>query len=200
MSSRRWASTPCAPGAPTAGSKPLLDTAAAHGIKVVNGFWLNQGADYVNDTAYMDSTLDQIKQWVTTYKNHPGVLMWDVGNEVILTTQDHTYNGTTVEQQRVAYAKYVERVTQAIHAIDTNHPVTSTDAYTAAWKYYKDHTPSLDLLAVNSYGSVCNVKADWIAAWLHQAVHHHRVRRGRRVGGPERRQRRAHRALGHQEA
>ncbi|GJF31241.1 hypothetical protein KNE206_39410 [Kitasatospora sp. NE20-6] len=146
-----------------AGSKPLLDTAAAHGLKVVNGFWLNQGADYVNDTAYMNTTLDQIKQWVTTYKNHPGVLMWDVGNEVILTTQDHTYNGTTVEQQRVAYAKYVERVTQAIHAIDTTHPVTSTDAYTAAWKYYKDYSPSLDLLAVNSYGSVCNVKNDWIS-------------------------------------
>ncbi|GAA5022167.1 hypothetical protein GCM10025734_78100 [Kitasatospora paranensis] len=146
-----------------AGSKPLLDTAAAHGLKVVNGFWLNQGADYVNDTAYMNTTLDQIKQWVTTYKDHPGVLMWDVGNEVILTTQDHTYTGSTVEQERVAYAKYVERVTQAIHAIDPNHPVTSTDAYTGAWKYYKDNTPSLDLLAVNSYGAVCNVKNDWIS-------------------------------------
>ncbi len=146
-----------------AGSKPLLDTAAAHGLRVVNGFWLNQGADYVNDTAYKTSTLDQIKQWVTTYKSHPGVLMWDVGNEVLLTTQDHTYNGTTVEQQRIAYARYVEEVTKAIHAIDTDHPVTSTDAWTGAWKYYKDYTPSLDLLAVNSYGSVCNVKSDWIS-------------------------------------
>ncbi|WP_377274188.1 discoidin domain-containing protein [Peterkaempfera sp. SMS 1(5)a] len=146
-----------------AGSKPLLDTAAAHGLKVVNGFWLNQGADYVKDTAYMDSTLDQIKQWVTTYKDHPGVLMWDVGNEVVLTTQDHTYDGSTVEQERVAYAKYVERVTQAIHAIDPDHPVTSTDAWTGAWAYYKSYTPSLDLLAVNSYGSVCNVRNDWVS-------------------------------------
>ncbi|WP_055585928.1 discoidin domain-containing protein, partial [Streptacidiphilus griseoplanus] len=145
-----------------AGTKPLLDTAAAHGLKVINGFWLNQGADYVKDTAYMDSTLDQIKQWVTTYKDHPGVLMWDVGNEVVLTTQDHTYDGSTVEQERVAYAKYVERVTQAIHAIDPDHPVTSTDAWTGAWAYYKSYTPSLDLLAVNSYGSVCNVRNDWV--------------------------------------
>ena len=145
-----------------AGSKPLLDTAAANGLRVVNGFWLNQGADYVNDTTYMNNTLASIQQWVTAYKDHPGVLMWDVGNEVILTTQDHTYTGSTVEQERVAYAKYVERVAQAIHAIDPNHPVTSTDAWTGAWPYYKADTPSLDLYAVNSYGSVCNVKSDWI--------------------------------------
>ncbi|MFJ6213938.1 discoidin domain-containing protein [Streptomyces sp. NPDC092296] len=144
-----------------AGSKPLLDSAAAYGLKVVNGFWLNQGADYVNDTAYKNSTLDDIKKWVTTYKNHPGVLMWDVGNEVLLTTQDH-YSGAQIEQQRIAYAKYVEQVAQAIHAIDPNHPVTSTDAWTGSWPYYKQYTPSLDLYAVNSYGSVCNVKQDWI--------------------------------------
>ncbi len=144
-----------------AGSKPLLDAAAAYGLKVVNGFWLNQGADYVNDTAYKTNTLNDIKNWVTTYKNHPGVLMWDVGNEVILTTQDH-YSGAAIEQQRIAYAQYVEQVVQAIHAIDPNHPVTSTDAWTGAWPYYKQYTPSLDLYAVNSYGAACNVKQDWI--------------------------------------
>ncbi|MYS25237.1 hypothetical protein GTW78_35430 [Streptomyces sp. SID4948] len=142
-------------------SKPLLDAAAAYGLKVVNGFWLNQGADYVNDTTYKTNTLNDIKNWVTTYKNHPGVLMWDVGNEVILTTQDH-YTGAAVEQQRIAYAKFVEQVVEAIHAIDPNHPVTSTDAWTGAWPYYKQYTPSLDLYAVNSYGAVCSVKQDWI--------------------------------------
>ncbi|WP_370083964.1 discoidin domain-containing protein [Streptacidiphilus sp. MAP12-16] len=142
-------------------TQPLLDAAASYGIKVVNGFWLNQGADYVNDTTYKTNTLNSIKQWVTTYKDHPGVLMWDVGNEVILTTQDH-YSGAPIEQERIAYAQYVEQVAQAIHAIDPNHPVTSTDAWTGAWPYYKAYTPDLDLYAVNSYGSVCNVKSDWV--------------------------------------
>ncbi|MFI1098058.1 discoidin domain-containing protein [Streptomyces sp. NPDC020917] len=144
-----------------ASSKPLLDAAAAYGLKVINGFWLNQGADYVNDTAYKTNTLNDIKNWVTTYKDHPGVLMWDVGNEVILTTQDH-YAGDQIEQERVAYAKFVEQVVQAIHAIDPDHPVTSTDAWTGAWPYYKQYTPSLDLYAVNSYGAVCNVRQDWV--------------------------------------
>jgi hypothetical protein len=144
-----------------ASSKPLLDAAAAYGMKVVSGFWLNQGADYVNDTAYKTSTLDDIKNWVSAYKGHPGVLMWDVGNEVLLTTQDH-WTGAQVEQERIAYAKYVEQVAQAIHAIDPDHPVTSTDAWTGAWPYYKQYTPSLDLYAVNSYGAVCSVRQDWI--------------------------------------
>ncbi|EFH83783.1 coagulation factor 5/8 type domain protein [Ktedonobacter racemifer DSM 44963] len=144
-----------------ASSKPLLDSAAAYGIKVVNGFWLNQGADYLNDTTYKTNALNDIKNWVTTYKSHPGVLMWDVGNEVILTMQN-TYSGTQLEQERNAYAQYVDQVAQAIHAIDPNHPVTSTDAWTGAWAYYKANSPNLDLYAVNSYGAVCSVKQDWI--------------------------------------
>jgi hypothetical protein len=142
-------------------SQPLLDQAAAYGIKVINGFWLNQGQDYVNDTAYKSSTLASILQWVNTYKNHPGTLMWDVGNEVLLTLQN-TYSGAQLEAERNAYAQYVEQITQAIHAADPNHPVTSTDAWTGAWPYYKANTPDLDLYAVNSYGAVCSVKQDWI--------------------------------------
>ena len=144
-----------------ASSQPLLDAAAARGIKVINGFWLNQGADYINDTTYKTNTLNTIKQFVTQYKGNPGTLLWDVGNEVILTTQDH-YTGAAIESQRIAYAQYVEQIVQAIHAIDPNHPVTSTDAWTGAWPYYKQYTPSLDLLAVNSYGAIGNVYGAWV--------------------------------------
>ncbi|MFL6077993.1 MAG: discoidin domain-containing protein [Mycobacteriales bacterium] len=142
-------------------TRPLLDAAAARGIKVINGFWLNQGTDYVNDTTYKTNTLNDIRNWVGVYKDHPGTLMWDVGNEVLLTLQN-TYSGSQLEAERNAYVSYVEQVTQAIHAIDPNHPVTSTDAWTGAWVYYKAHTPSLDLYATNAYGAVCAVKQDWI--------------------------------------
>jgi hypothetical protein len=141
----------------------LLSTASQFGIKVIVGHWLNQGADYLNDTTYKTNTLNTIVNQVNALKGYQGVLLWDVGNEVILTTQDHTYpNGATVEQERIAYAQYVEQVVQAIHAADPNHPVTSTDAWTGAWPYYKAYTPSLDLMAVNSYGAIVNVKQDWI--------------------------------------
>jgi F5/8 type C domain-containing protein/glycosyl hydrolase family 2 len=142
-------------------SAPLLDQAAANGIKVINGFWLGQGNDYLNDTNYKTTTENTILQWVNTYKNHPGVLMWDVGNEVLLSLQN-TFTGTQLQAERNAYAQYVNQVAQAIHAADPNRPVTSTDAWTGAWPYYKANSPDLDLYAVNSYGSVCNVKQDWI--------------------------------------
>ncbi len=145
-----------------ANTPKLLNTAAQQGIKVIVGHWLNQGADYVNDTAYKTATKTEIVNRVNALKNNPGVLMWDVGNEVILTMQDHGLSAADVEARRVAYAKFVNEIAVAIHAADPNHPVTSTDAWTGAWPYYKQYSPALDLLAVNSYGAIGNVKQDWI--------------------------------------
>ncbi|WP_034591940.1 discoidin domain-containing protein [Hamadaea tsunoensis] len=140
----------------------LLNTAARFGQKVIVGHWLNQGADYVNDTTYMANTKTEIINRVNALKNNPGVLMWDVGNEVILTMQDHGLSAAEVEARRVGYAKYVNDLAVAIHAADPNHPVTSTDAWTGAWPYYKQYSPALDLLAVNSYGAITGVKQAWI--------------------------------------
>ncbi|GID27339.1 discoidin domain-containing protein [Paractinoplanes brasiliensis] len=150
-------------GVDDANTPTLLDRAARQGIKVIVGHWLNQGADYVNDTAYMNSVKAEIVARVNTLKNHPGVLLWDVGNEVILTMQDHGLSAAEVEARRVGYAKFVNEVAVAIHAADPNHPVTSTDAYTGAWPYYKQYAPALDLLAVNSYGAIGNIYPDWQA-------------------------------------
>ncbi len=143
-------------------TQPLLDAASAYGLKVINGFWLNQDEDYLNDSNYKSTTLSTIESTVNTYKNSPGVLMWDVGNEVLLNLQNY-YSGAQLEQERDAYAQYVDQIAQAIHSIDPSHPVTSTDAWTGAWPYYKANAPHLDLYAVNAYGSACNLKSDWIS-------------------------------------
>lgn len=153
-----------------AATRPLLDAAAANGIKVVNGFWLQPGGgpgsggcvDYVTDTAYKTSTLDAIRQWVTAYRDHPGVLMWNVGNESILGLQN-CFSGAELETQRVAYTRHVNEAARAIKALDPAHPVTSTDAWTGAWAYLEAHAPDLDLYSVNSYGNACRVRDDWVA-------------------------------------
>ncbi|MFB6726670.1 discoidin domain-containing protein [Kribbella sp. NPDC056345] len=152
-----------------ASSKALFDAAAANGMRVVAGYWLQPGggpgsggcANYVTDTNYKTTMLDEIRRWTTEYKDNQGVLMWSVGNESVLGLQN-CYSGAELEQQRIAYATFVNDAAKAIHAIDPNHPVTSTDAWTGAWPYYKQYSPDLDLLAVNSYGHVCQVKQDWI--------------------------------------
>jgi hypothetical protein len=150
-------------------TEPLLDAAAAHGIRVINGFWLLPGGgpgsggciDYLTDTGYKNITRDTIVHWVQTYRDHPAVLMWNVGNESVLGLQN-CYGGAALEAQRHAYTSYVNEVAQAIHAVDPDHPVTSTDAWTGAWPYYKANAPDLDLYAVNSYADACNIRQDWI--------------------------------------
>ncbi|MCQ8188610.1 discoidin domain-containing protein [Streptomyces rugosispiralis] len=149
-------------------SKPLFDSAAAHGIKVIAGFWLQPGGgpgsggcvNYRTDTAYKDQTAAEFTKWVSAYKDHPGVLMWNVGNESVLGLQN-CYSGDELERQRDAYTTFVNDIAKKIHAIDPGHPVTSTDAWTGAWPYYRRNAPDLDLYAVNSYHAVCDIKATW---------------------------------------
>ncbi|MFI8194204.1 discoidin domain-containing protein [Streptomyces sp. NPDC085946] len=150
------------------GTKPLLDSAAAHGIKVVNGFWLQPGGgpgsggcvNYVTDTTYKNTMLTEFAKWVEAYKSHPATLMWNVGNESVLSLQN-CYSGTELEAQRNAYTGFVNDVAKKIHSIDPDHPVTSTDAWTGAWPYYKRNAPDLDLYSMNSYGDICGVQEDW---------------------------------------
>ncbi|CAL9278094.1 hypothetical protein SUDANB5_06625 [Streptomyces sp. SudanB5_2050] len=152
------------------GTKPLLDSAAAHGIKVVNGFWLQPGGgpgsggcvDYVTDTTYKNTMLTEFARWVEAYKSHPATLMWNVGNESVLGLQN-CYGGTELEAQRNAYTGFVNEVAKKIHSIDPDHPVTSTDAWTGAWPYYQRNAPDLDLYSMNSYGAICEVREDWEA-------------------------------------
>ncbi|MBZ6291351.1 discoidin domain-containing protein [Streptomyces olivaceus] len=151
-----------------ASSRPLLDSAAAHGVKVIAGFWLQPGGgpgsggcvDYLTDTAYKDEMLAEFPRWVQEYKDHPGVLMWNVGNESVLGLQN-CYGGDDLERQRDAYTTFVNDVAKKIHAVDPNHPVTSTDAWVGAWPYYQKNAPDLDLYAVNAYDAVCDVRSAW---------------------------------------
>ncbi|MFF4934748.1 discoidin domain-containing protein [Streptomyces griseofuscus] len=150
-------------------SKTLLDAAAANGIRVINGFWLQPGGgpgaggcvDYVTDTTYKNAMLTEFAQWVDAYKSHPATLMWNVGNESVLGLQN-CYSGSQLEAERNAYTSFVNDVAKKIHSIDPDHPVTSTDAWTGAWPYYKRNAPDLDLYAVNSYSNVCKVRQDWL--------------------------------------
>lgn len=137
----------------------LLKAVDLYNAQVVMGFWLNQNVNYCTATN-LNTTLNQIVNSVNNYKNDPGVLIWDIGNEVILQAQNY-FSGTTLQNDRVCYAQFVNQISQAIHSADPNHPTTSTDAWTGAWPYYAQYSPDLDLLAVNSYGGICTVQSAW---------------------------------------
>ncbi|BDZ41352.1 hypothetical protein GCM10025865_06510 [Paraoerskovia sediminicola] len=149
-------------------TRKLLDSAAANDIRVAMGFWLVPGGgpgsggclEYTTDTQYKADTMAHILQQVENYKNHPGVLLWSVGNESLLGLTN-CYSGDKLKAEQEAYATYVNDVAKEIHKIDQNHPVTSTDAWLGAWPFYRDFAPDLDLLQINSYGDVCNIADAW---------------------------------------
>lgn len=131
----------------------LLDTAAAHDLKVILGLWLRHGRpgaegddnfNYLSDDAGMAAQRQATLAWVRRFKDHPALLAWGLGNEVILNL------GT--EAEKLAYAKHLEDVAAAIKREDPAHPVVSADAWTLAWPYWRDHCPSLDIYGVNTYG------------------------------------------------
>ena len=100
---------------------------------------------------------------VNTLKNHPGVLMWDVGNEVILTMQDHGLG----RRRRRGAAGRVRQVRQRAGAWRSTPPTRTTRSPRptpgpARGRTTSTYAPALDLLAVNSYGAIGNVKPDWI--------------------------------------
>ncbi len=136
----------------------LLDAAQRHGIKVMLGLWLRHGRsgmegddnfNYAIDAEGKKAQYEDTLKWVAKFKDHPALLMWGVGNEVILNIGP--------EDQKIAYAQFLETLVKGIKAIDKKHPVASVSAWSIAWPYWTKYTPSLDVYAVNAYGAGMNV-------------------------------------------
>ncbi|MFH1290835.1 MAG: LamG-like jellyroll fold domain-containing protein [Nanoarchaeota archaeon] len=58
----------------------FLDAAHEHGIKVIMGFWINCNENY-GDPTIRQKYIANFTEYVNTYKDHPAVLMWILGNE-----------------------------------------------------------------------------------------------------------------------
>lgn len=60
--------------------KYFLQQAAANGIRVIVGFWVNLDLDLSNQTI-RQQVIDDFATMVLDLKDYPGVLMWNIGNE-----------------------------------------------------------------------------------------------------------------------
>ncbi|SBV49353.1 hypothetical protein XBLMG947_0125 [Xanthomonas bromi] len=126
--------------------RALLDRAQHNGLKVAVGIEVgNQrhGFDY-NDATAVKRQLQRVLAQVRQSATHPAVLMWVVGNELNLeSTNPKVWNA-------------VGEIAAAIHAIDPDHPVTTTlagfDKHLI--DQLKTRAPALDLIAVQLYGDI----------------------------------------------
>jgi len=131
----------------------LLDLAQKYGIKILLGIWMrhgrcgNEGADnfdWINDNDGKKTQRLLALAVVRKYKDHPSLLGWSLGNEVTL--------NISTDDEKIAYARYLEEVAFQIRKIDPNHIIASVSAWTTDIPYWVKYCDSIDLYGINAYG------------------------------------------------
>ena len=101
---------------------------------------MRMGFDYKDETK-VDSLVEEVKEAIIKWKDHPSVLIWNIGNELNL------FYGKEFEVWRV-----INRIADMIHEVDPDHPTSTAipmvweDMILARW-----FCPELDILNINSF-------------------------------------------------
>jgi hypothetical protein len=127
----------------------VLDRAQKNGLYVTMGLDVSRerhGFDY-SDSNNVAKQLAEIRAQVLQFKDHPALLMWDIGNELNLDSKN----------PKVWDA--VNEISKMIHQVDPNHPTTTSLAGISSNLVadIKSRAPDLDLLAVQSYADIVNL-------------------------------------------
>ena len=130
------------------GGKTYLDKAHELGIHVTAGIWIGHerhGFDYSNEEQ-LQKQRDMVRTAVRKWKDHPGIAIWGLGNEM----EDPAKQNPNPE-----VFKELEILAKIIKEEDPNHPVMTVIAGSGAAKVkgIMEHYPSIDILGVNSYGA-----------------------------------------------
>lgn len=91
-----------------------LDYAYKYGIGVVMPFYLPADGDY-RDASFRETLLNEAREKIERFKNHPAIRMWGVGNEVLL--------DMTNRRMRIPFGRFYLQLADLFHALDPNHPV-----------------------------------------------------------------------------
>ena len=93
------------------GSVEVLDEIAAAGLSVIIGFGYDQGGVYdLKSGTYLD--------YVRTFKSHPAILCWELGNE-------YNYHPEWFEGSLDVWYETLKNASAAIQAEDAGHPVST---------------------------------------------------------------------------
>lgn len=141
----------------------ILDEAHKLGLTVCMGIWMTrerEGFDY-DDKRALEKQRAQIRRDVIKYKDHPALLMWNIGNEM------------NAESTNVRVWDAVNDIARMIHEIDPNHPTTTSvfDVHKRTVRLITQRCPDIDILSVNAYGGISTVpekirKSSWDGPYI----------------------------------
>lgn len=128
----------------------ILNEASKHNIHVILGLFLQNelhGFDY-EDKEAVKKQFDEVKEQVKKYKDHPALLMWGVGNEMDITSNERNIKTTPMWNA-------VNEICAMIHEIDPHHPTTTMviPFRKSIWEV-NNHCPELDILSINTFGAL----------------------------------------------
>jgi hypothetical protein len=130
---------------------PILDEAHALGMTVTVGIWLEHerhGFDY-GDKVKVKKQLEEAREAVLRYKDHPALLLWGVGNEM-----EGFGSG---DDPRIWAA--VNDVAAMTKELDPHHPTMTVTAEIGGGRVemVHKHTPAIDIHGINAYGGAASL-------------------------------------------
>lgn len=122
--------------------------AAENNMFIMQGIGMSKRpSDYASEE-YKDKMRKTVKELAETFKDDKNILVWGIGNEIQL---DGT-NGAEVW-------KFVNELSDIIKSVDTRHLTSTVISHDAkALDSIAVYAPSLDLVGINSYGSIGKVE------------------------------------------
>lgn len=135
----------------TDGLAAILDEAHRHGLTVAVGIWLGHerhGFDYTN-ADQVAAQMEKVKEAVQTFKDHPAVLVWGLGNEM---------EGYAAGDNAAIWST-INNLAVMVKELDPQHPTMTVVAEIGGQRVKNIHRlcPAIDIVGINSYGGSATI-------------------------------------------
>ena len=132
----------------------VLTYAEEAGLNVIFGLDLPSSLDYYKDTLALRELESSVLSTVSTFKEAPAVLLWNLSNATYAELDQH-FAKPYLLLVRQSYLTFVNRLAEQIHQIDPQHPVMDAirqdDYLSPTLSDYRNLTPYLDIYGFDTY-------------------------------------------------